>query len=404
MMEEKPLKPQGICEWCNKALIYEKNPNWESIRHFFKASPAKGYWMPIEHTECEDALKKKAAEEKDSKVRLSEYDSTRRSMRELGFAQLATDAPTTAFNIQPENKKAAEAMNQWLFNSKGILLIGPPGRGKSHLAANLGVRFSTKTMTVAFQPVSSLLALLRRGYDDDTFDERLRMVSSQAHILILDDLGAEKRTDWGEEKIYMILDTRLAVKRPLFVTTNLTESELEERYHPRVVSRLHQLCDWITVGGPDYRRKTERVEAPVPEGRLADARVREQRLPQKPVEPRVVSPLNPMHDWVTEPAPNVHPPKPRLSHKPLKKGFEPDLLLEQELESFNDGRVSSLSPLATSYAAKKRAALSGEIETLELQIADLKQAVVGEANPAKRNELLRIIESFEERKSGLLRL
>jgi DNA replication protein DnaC len=51
----------------------------------------------------------------------------------------------------------------------------------------------------------------------------------------------------------MIIDTRLVAKLPLFVTTNCTSKELEEKFHPRILSRLKEMCDWIPVGGRDWR-------------------------------------------------------------------------------------------------------------------------------------------------------
>jgi DNA replication protein DnaC len=51
----------------------------------------------------------------------------------------------------------------------------------------------------------------------------------------------------------MIIDTRLAAKLPLFVTTNCSEKELEEKFHPRILSRLKETCDWLEVGGRDWR-------------------------------------------------------------------------------------------------------------------------------------------------------
>jgi len=109
-------------------------------------------------------------------------------------------------------------------------------------------------MVVAFVNVTDLLALLRAGYDTESHLERLRMFASKSiEILILDDLGASKPTAWAEEQIYTIIDTRLREKRPIFVSTNCSEDELKKQFHERIPSRLHEACDWIEVGGADYR-------------------------------------------------------------------------------------------------------------------------------------------------------
>jgi len=260
MISETPLKPNQICEKCHHALVYHPNPDWEQVKNLFKTEALRQsvYWIATEHPDCLAEARKNEANDRDAKRRKEEREVVKRNLRELGFAQFTQEYPVAPFQVHPGVETAYHAMKDWNFQRKGILLIGPPGRGKSHLTGALGSKFSTNTeMSAAFTTMSGLLALLRRGYDEDIFDERLRMVSSQVHILILDDLGAEKVTEWGEEKLYMILDTRLnysAEPRPLFVTTNLTAKELSERYHPRIVSRLHEMCKWIEVSGQDFRK------------------------------------------------------------------------------------------------------------------------------------------------------
>jgi DNA replication protein DnaC len=254
-MHDFPPKPQGICEYCKFPLDYEPNPKWDSIKHLFKTVPARGYWFPVLHVDCERTLEELQKRDKDSLTRKQGNESVKGEMRELGFARILAELPNKEFRIETENRAAFEKMTNWQHPEQGVLLLGPPGRGKSHLMALTGRHWVGAGLTVAFQTMSGLLALLRRGYDEDLFDERLQFLSSKVDILMLDDLGAEKNSAWGEEKLYMIIDTRLNSKRPLFVTTNLTESELEERYHPRIASRLKEMCSWVKVGGPDWRGK-----------------------------------------------------------------------------------------------------------------------------------------------------
>ncbi len=205
------------------------------------------------HTACELQLEEKKKTEKESLIRIQGNEAVKREMRELGFAQILVDKPFEKFKLEDGNTQAYAAINKWRHPQKGILLHGLPGRGKSHLMAAHGKRWMEAGLAVAFQTMSGLLALLRRGYDEDLFDERLQFVSSRTDILMLDDVGAEKVSEWGEEKLYMIVDTRLNSKLPLFITTNLTEKQLESRYHPRIASRLREMCTWIGVAGPDWR-------------------------------------------------------------------------------------------------------------------------------------------------------
>lgn len=264
MNETFPM-PFGECDVCGKPLEYERNPNWESIKHLFRLEPSRGFWLAKDHPYCLERLKQNQLKEKDKKNRDEKAIQINRAMSDLGFPKILMDKPFAAFHVEAGNQRAKHAIENWTYTATGILLTGPPGRGKSHLMAGFAKKWLEMGMNVVFQNMSLLLALLRRGYEDDLFDDRLRFISSQAQILILDDLGAEKPTAWGEEKLYMIIDTRLCAKLPLFVTTNCTQAELEEKFHPRILSRLKEMCTWIEVGGQDWRQAIHKSrEQPAP--------------------------------------------------------------------------------------------------------------------------------------------
>lgn len=245
--------PMGECEVCGKPFEYEPNPNWPSIKHLFKVNPSRGYWLVKEHSYCTVRLEQEAKDNRERKLRQEKSAHIKRAMTELGFPQMLVNKPFETFHVEQGNQRAHQAIDAWTYSKTGILLYGPPGRGKSHLMASFAKKWIDMGMNVAFQNMSVLLALLRRGYEDDLFNDRLRFISSQAQILILDDLGAEKPTAWGEEKLYMTIDTRLCSELPLFVTTNCTDKELEEKFHPRILSRLREMCSWVEVGGRDWR-------------------------------------------------------------------------------------------------------------------------------------------------------
>ena len=89
------------------------------------------------------------------------------------------------------------------------------------------------------------MARIRRTYDADSgedsylaFFERLTSVD----LLHIDDLGAEKRSDWVLEQLYAIVDERYGSQRAMVVTTNLPETDLEEQIGQRTVSRLVEMC------------------------------------------------------------------------------------------------------------------------------------------------------------------
>ena len=110
--------------------------------------------------------------------------------------------------------------------------------------------------TVAIYSLPKLLARIRRTYDSEpggdsylSFFERLTSVD----LLHIDDLGAEKRSDWVLEQLYALVNERYEAQRSILITTNLPHPELEEQIGSRTVSRLTQMCDEVEVRGDDRR-------------------------------------------------------------------------------------------------------------------------------------------------------
>jgi DNA replication protein DnaC len=141
---------------------------------------------------------------------------------------------------------------------RGIWLMGDVGTGKTTLAM-LVSRFALEAgYTVAIYSLPRLLSRIRRTYDAEAgeqsyldFFERLTSVD----LLHLDDLGAEKSSDWVLEQLYAIVNERYETKRSVVVTTNLQEPELREQIGERTVSRLAEICDQyvIPLYGEDLR-------------------------------------------------------------------------------------------------------------------------------------------------------
>jgi DNA replication protein DnaC len=109
---------------------------------------------------------------------------------------------------------------------------------------------------VAIYSLPKLLARIRRTYDSEpsgesylTFFERLTSVD----LLHIDDLGAEKRSDWVLEQLYALINERYETQRSMLITTNLPHEALEEQIGARTVSRLSQICDQVRLSGDDRR-------------------------------------------------------------------------------------------------------------------------------------------------------
>jgi len=138
----------------------------------------------------------------------------------------------------------------------GLWIFGDTGTGKTTLAMLASKAALEKGRSVAIYSLPKLLARIRRTYEAEpggdsylSFFERLTSVD----LLHIDDLGAEKRSDWVLEQLYSLINERYETQRSVLVTTNLPVEELEEQIGSRTVSRLSQICEGVPLFGTDRR-------------------------------------------------------------------------------------------------------------------------------------------------------
>lgn len=154
-----------------------------------------------------------------------------------------------------------------------LILSGPCGCGKTHLAAAIA-HAALDRLTVLFAVVPDLLDQLRAAYapnSDFSFDDRFRAIRDVG-MLILDDLGTENTTEWAREKLFQIVNYRLAEQLPLIVTTNnvrrdkATGRYLFNNVDERIASRLSdvRLVQHIHIPIEDYRKRENGYTPPAP--------------------------------------------------------------------------------------------------------------------------------------------
>ena len=132
-----------------------------------------------------------------------------------------------------------------------LLLTGSVGTGKTHAAYAVTNEACAKGLLTVAVTVPDFLAVLRPGGDSN-----LAARARAAELLFLDDLGAEKPSDWTGEQLSALIDARVREERRQIVTTNSTYADLSDRLGPRTMSRLTGGATVVKFTGEDRRRRT----------------------------------------------------------------------------------------------------------------------------------------------------
>lgn len=177
--------------------------------------------------------------------------------KDLEAATLNEYQPFT--ESQREAKLKAVEYIQTFDGTKGLILIGKPGLGKSHIAASIGKAMAGKKKTSLFISMPRLMTEIKATYNrtsDKTEADLLKGLQT-VDLLVIDDLGAERAgaddqgSAWSKTKIFEIVDARIGMAT--IYTTNYTASELIKMYGERDFGRMVQNVDVMKLEGRDYR-------------------------------------------------------------------------------------------------------------------------------------------------------
>jgi DNA replication protein DnaC len=210
-------------------------------------------WITVVHDNREYSLRCRTYEAMQARKRSSDQlHSTRISARFR--LRVFSSMEQTA-----DNAHALEVCKAWTakypaVDGEGLAITGPVGTGKTHLAAAIVNALHDRGEDVLFAYVPDLMADFRSAISSGGVDRAMDRVT-RAGVLVLDDLGAERATEYVQEILPRIINRRYEDLKPVIVTTNLTPRELADQISQRAVSRLTEMCRWLSVDGQDYRRK-----------------------------------------------------------------------------------------------------------------------------------------------------
>jgi DNA replication protein DnaC len=136
---------------------------------------------------------------------------------------------------------------------RGLWFMGPVGTGKTTLAMLVAKTALKAGRSVAIYSLPRLLNEIRETHRPDRSHLDLLDRLSAVDLLHIDDVGAERTTDWVLEELYSIVNARYEDQRSIVVTTNLDPEALAEQITERTVSRLTEMCQDLRVSGHDHR-------------------------------------------------------------------------------------------------------------------------------------------------------
>jgi len=261
-MQDYTEQITGMCRYCGKP-VYERTVSDNPFR------------IPVP---CPCVVERWAQEEKAEidKIKPVILDRIRRNAGLRGAL-----LKNTFDNFIPDEaqirayRTAIEYVNQFP-SIDGLMLYGSVGGGKTHLAAAIvnsiidrldldnkrlvqtgGSCYATYA-PIKFVGAIDLLTRVKASYNDDREDSTQEIISAcqNAALLVIDDFGAERQSEWTGERWYEIINYRYSEGLPLIITTNCRTNDLPNKYNTRLLDRLKEMCAPVKLAGMSHRKES----------------------------------------------------------------------------------------------------------------------------------------------------
>lgn len=177
-----------------------------------------------------------------------------------------------SYQVNNNNIKAFDTAKRFIQNFEtastrgtGIIFYGSYGVGKTHLACSIANELIKLQKSVIFGSTIKLFGIIKKSYNNEIEADESKIISEfvNCDVLIIDDLGKEKPSEWVLEKLYYIINERYEHNKPIIITTNFSENQLIEIFTvgknkssiEAIISRLKEICLFVEIFDNDYRYK-----------------------------------------------------------------------------------------------------------------------------------------------------
>lgn len=223
--------------------------------------------------DCEKAQEQEREQKEARKDALQKIERLKQmSLMDAKFRNVTFDT----FSVRKENELSlkkcrnyAASFEEWEKENTGLILWGNKGTGKSTAAACIANSLLNRGVSTI---MTSFGSIIRTIESRDERESRLIGRLNSARLLIIDDLGTERASDYVIEKVYNVVDARYRRQKPLIITTNLSirdmRDELDIRY-ARIYDRLFEICHPIQFTGDSWRISSARDQYKLIDKRLS---------------------------------------------------------------------------------------------------------------------------------------
>lgn len=215
-----------------------------------------GRWeTELENGRCKKCKKREDEENAKKETEKAVQEAIEKGIKVVGGEFAYRNYNFDSFKPKTESQKEAlKVCKNFDPAMDNLILIGPAGVGKSHLACAIILSSLQNIASAQRWRVTELLRHFRKFNDNVINQENEIERVSNAKILVIEDIGVERDTTWGSSILWEILDKRIDRGiNGLIITSNVGRSKLADTMSDRIPSRISQLCKFIQIDGPDHR-------------------------------------------------------------------------------------------------------------------------------------------------------